>query len=251
MPAIEFKGSTVHLRPQKRPAFEEITALVFDEPDDDREPALIYAQKIVERLASGCELEDPVVQAGLWSLHDLGIRGMRDTSDGSGVAFTERIETAAARGEPSYFAFASLRDGRAFSAAIVNIRNRSMLLNGEPRPIRRNPRLAVEAVMKLIASNRLVDEDLIVTTVRVLVTLLEQPPSDEMEGHVACALEIAMDLGVRELAIDQEGSVELGRLDVGNALASAVLQGLEPSEVLAIRRRLEGLNQQYGVVGPG
>ena len=28
MPSIEYNGSTVHLRPQKRPAFEEITALV-------------------------------------------------------------------------------------------------------------------------------------------------------------------------------------------------------------------------------
>ena len=249
MPSIEYNGSTVHLRPQKRPAFEEITALVFDEPDDDRPTELLYARHVENLRGAGRDFEDPVIQAGLWALHDLGVHDIRDAADGSGVEIADRVETATSRGEPSCFGFASLRDGRAFTAAIVNIRNRSILMNGEPRPIRRNSRQAVESVMNLIAENRLVDEDLLITTIRVVVTLMEQPKSPEMDGHIESALEIAMDLGVCELTIDPEGSIELGRLDVGNALASAVLQGLEPEDVMAIRKRLEGLNEQAGAPG--
>jgi hypothetical protein len=241
MPTIDVDETTVHLRPQKRPAFEEITALVFEEPNDDRMTDLLYAQHVAALRRAGRDLDDPAVQAGLWAMHDLGARRVRLENE---VEILERIDAAAARGEASCFGFAAVRDGRAFSAAIANVRNRTMRLNGETRVIQRNPRERIEPVMQLISQNRLVDEDLLITTVRVLVTLFEQPKTDEMDAHIEAALEIATDLGVEGLAIDTDSSIEIDRLNVGNALASAVLQGLEPDDVMAIRKRLEEINAQ-------
>jgi hypothetical protein len=111
-------------------------------------------------------------------------------------------------------------------------------------PITRNSQDSVEAVMSLISQNRLVDEDLLMTTVRVVAALVEEPDSPEMQGHIAAALEIATDLGIDDLTIEGDGSVELGRLNVGNALASAVLQGFTADEVMKIRKRLDALNDQ-------
>ena len=82
------------------------------------------------------------------------------------------------------------------------------------------------------------------TTVRVIVALREQPPSPAMDANIAAAFELASDLGIQELSIGTDGSVDIGRLNVANALASAVLQGLDASEVKSIRTRLETLNAE-------
>ena len=244
MPTIELDGTVVQLNIQKRPAFEAITALVFDDADDQRSVDDLYALHVGRLQAEGRGLEDPVVQAGLWALHDLGARSMRRTEDGDSLQVVERVDSPASRGDAESFGFASVRDGRAFAAAIANIRGRSIRFNGTVVPVSRNSQGSIEAVMNLISQSRLVDEDLLMTTVRVIAALVEQPDSPEMQGHIASALEIATDLGIDDLTIEADGSVELGRLNVGNALASAVLQGFTPDDVMKIRKRLDALNDQ-------
>lgn len=244
MPTIDLDGTVVHLKTQKRPAFEAITALVFKDVDDQCAPDDLYAQHVGRLQAEGHGHDDPVVQAGLWALHDLGARRIGRVAAGDSLEVIERIETSASRGDADSFGFASVRDGRAFAAAIANIRTRTIRFNGQVVPITRNSQGSVEAVMSLISQNRLVDEDLLMTTVRVVAALVEEPDSPEMQGHIAAALEIATDLGIDDLTIEGDGSVELGRLNVGNALASAVLQGFTADEVMKIRKRLDALNDQ-------
>ena len=98
MPTIDVDETTVHLRPQKRPAFEEITALVFEEPNDDRMTDLLYAQHVAALRRAGRDLDDPAVQAGLWAMHDLGARRVRLENE---VEILERIDAAAAILPPS------------------------------------------------------------------------------------------------------------------------------------------------------
>ncbi len=243
MPTLEIDGTVVPLRPQKRHAFEQITALVFDEADDDRDSDALYVQHLDRLCSEGHGHDDSLVQAGMWALHDLGVRTIRRNDEGA-LEVSERIETPASRGDADGFGHAAVRDGRAFAAAISNIRTRTMTFNGERVAIKRHSKESVEAVMQFIARNRLVDEDLLMTTVRVIAALIEQPESDEMQSHISTAFEIATDLGIDELTIDPDGSVEIGRLNIGNAMASAVLQGFEPDDVVAIRKRLEALNRQ-------
>lgn len=244
MPTIDLDGTVVQLNTQKRPAFEAITALVFEDAADERASDDLYASHVARLQAEGRGDDDPVLQAGLWALHDLGARALRRAADGESLEVVERVETPASRGDADSFGFAAVRDGRAFSAAIANIRGRSIRFNGQVVPVGRNSQESVEAVMNLISQNRLVDEDLLMTTVRVIAALVEQPDSPEMQGHIASALEIATDLGIDDLTIEADGSVELGRLNVGNALASAVLQGFTADEVMKIRKRLDALNDQ-------
>ena len=243
MVTIEFDAVAITLTPQKRSAFESITALVFENLDAPEGTGALYGREVRRLRADGHGDKDPVVQAGLWAMHDLGVRNVRSGGDGS-VEIVEEVETPFSSGDLSSYAFASVRDGRAFGAAIHNLRGRTIRFNGEDRPVGRQPREAIESVMNMIASNRLVDEDLLVTTIRVLVALRNGPESPERDLHVSAALELASDLGIDDLSIADEGSVEVGRLNVANALASAVLQGLDASDVKSIRTRLETLNAQ-------
>ena len=243
MVTIEFDDVAITLKPQKRPAFESITAMVFEDLDGQESTGALYGRQVNQLRARGHGDLDPVVQAALWSMHDLGVRTVRSREDGS-VDVLEQVDTPFLDQDLSSYAFASVRDGRAFAAAIDNVRGRTIRFNGEERPVGRHPQETVQAVMNMIASNRLVDEDLLVTTVRVIVALREQPPSPEMDGNIAAAIELASDLGIEQLAIEPDGSVEIGRLNIANALASAVLQGLDASDVKSIRTRLETLNAQ-------
>ena len=242
MPTIEFDGTTVQLVPQKRTAFEAITALVYDEPDDDRATELLYAMHAQRLRLAGSGFDDTVVQAALWCLHDLGVKTVKITDEGKGVEITEQEETSVARGEPSAYGFAALRDGRAFTAAIANVRTRSILFNGERHVVRRNPKEPVEQVMQLISEVRLADEAILITTLRVLAAIYEQQGEGGTPEHLDAAFELATDLGIDEGSIAEDGTIEVGHLNLGNALASAVLQGFDVDEVMALRKQFEERN---------
>jgi hypothetical protein len=244
MSSIRFGDMTVQLQQQKRAAFEAITAIVYEEPDDDRATELLYAMHVQRLLLAGGDFDDEVVQAGLWCLHDLGVRAVKITDEGKGVEIAENEETSVARGEPAAYGFAAVRDGRAFAAAIANVRTRSMLFNGEMREVHRNPKETVEQVMQLITDVRLVDEELLITTLRVLAALYEQQGDGGTPEHLEAAFELATDLGIDELSLAEDGSIEVGHLNLGNALASAVLQGFDVDEVMALRKRYEEKNAQ-------
>ena len=243
MITIDFDDVAITLTPQKRSAFESITARVFENLDEPEGTGSLYGREVLRLRADGHGEKDPLVQAGLWAMHDLGIRSFRGSGDGS-VEILDEVETPFTVGDLSSYAFASVRDGRAFAAAIHNLRGRIIRFNGVDRPVGRQPRETIESVMNTIATNRLVDEDLLVTTIRVLVALQDRPESPERDLQVAACLELASDLGIDDLVITEEGSVDVGRLNVANALASAVLQGLDASDVKSIRTRLETLNAQ-------
>lgn len=239
MPSIEFAGQTVQLKPQKRNAFEKITALVYEEPDDDRATELLYALNAQRLRLAGEDFDSEVVQAALWSLHDLGVQSVEVSDDGKDVTIANREDTSVSRGDPSAYSYAALRDGRAFAAAIANIRTRTLLFNGEIRTIHRNPKEAVEQVMNLITEVRHIGEELMMTTLRVLAALYEQQDEEGTPEHLEAALELATDLGIDELTMADDGVIEVGQLNLGNALASAVLQGFNVDEVMELRKRFE------------
>lgn len=249
MTSIDFEGNTVQLQPQKRTAFEMITALVYDEPDDDRATELLYAMHAQRLRLGGNDFDNEVVQAALWCLYDLGVRSVVITDDGKGVEVAEQEETSVSRGDPSAYSFAAVRDGRAFAAAIANVRTRSMLFNGEMRAVRRNSKETVEQVMNLIAEVRQAGEELMVTTLRVLAALYEQQGEAGTPEHLEAAFELATDLGIDEITLAEDGAIEVGELNLGNALASAVLQGFGVDEVMELRKRFVEKNSRSTPAG--
>lgn len=244
MTSIEFEGKKVQLQPQKRTAFEAITALVYDEPDDDRATELLYAMHAQRLRLKGSDFDNDIVQAALWCLYDLGVHSVVVTDEGTNVEIAEHEETSVSRGDPSAYSFAAVRDGRAFAAAIANVRTRSMLFNGEIRAVRRNAKETVEQVMNLIAEVRHAGEELMMTTLRVLAALYEQQGEAGTPEHLEAALELATDLGIDEIALAEDGVIEVGELNLGNALASAVLQGFDVDEVMELRKRFTEKNSR-------
>ena len=189
MPSIEFAGQEVRLNPQKRSAFEKITALIYEEPDDDRATELLYALNVQRLRLAGSDFDDEVVQAGLWAMHDLGVQVVEVSDGDTGVTITQREDTSVSRGDPSAYSYAAIRDGRAFAAAVANVRTRMIRFNGELRPVHRNPKEAVEQVMGLIAEVRHIGEELMMTTLRVLAALyllnaVNELFSDVQHGYI-------------------------------------------------------------------
>ena len=249
MTTIDFAGTSVQLKPQKRTAFEAITALVYDEPDDDRSTELLYAMHAQRLRLQGSDFDNEVVQAALWALYDLGVRSVVVSEDGANVDVAEHEDTSVSRGDPAAYSFAAVRDGRAFAAAIANVRTRSMLFNGEMRAVRRNPKETVEQVMNLIAEVRHTGEELMVTTLRVLAALYEQQGDTSSPEHLEAAFELATDLGIDEITLAEDGAIEVGELNLGNALASAVLQGFDVDEVMELRKRFNEKNSRSTPAG--
>ena len=133
---------------------------------------------------------------------------------------------------------------------MANVRTRAVLFNGGMHTVIRNSKETVEQVMALIADNRLAGEDLIVTTVRVVAALYEQQGKEVSEEHLAAGFELATDLGIDEMTVEEDGSIELGQLNLSNALASAVLQGFQVDEVMALKKQLISVNKQAAPTNP-
>ena len=89
MPSIEFAGQEVRLNPQNRSAFEKITALIYEEPDDDRATELLYALNVQRLRLAGSDFDDEVVQAGLWAMHDLGVEVVLVPADAETLGHAE------------------------------------------------------------------------------------------------------------------------------------------------------------------
>ena len=269
MASITINKEVISLAEQDRQTFLRFTEIAFPQcvsmleiPRDRRFIGMLPASFIMQSRREETEWTDPMVQAALWNLHDLGVEEMsfgaaaeaeapeeqRTGGDPDAfVRFDKATATDMARGEATSINYSTVTSGRGFIAALNNTIHRNFRLGGDELQVGIQPRPALEKVRRMTTDSRQNDEGLIFATARTLGALVRTGrTSDDME--MKCVIELLSNMGCVGVAIDpQAGRMTFTAFSVMAALSSGMLQGLQWKDLQEVKKNVEVfLNQLAG-----
>lgn len=238
MPSIVINGETVHIRETSMRDFQRFAEITFQRLRPEASIRQSVGSVLMDAITQGQKLEDNVVQTVLWALHDLGVGKLDYNLEAKTMNIGDVKDTEASRGGEGAMAVAACETGRAYVAALANVQQRVILLNGQPLRVFPQPRDVLGKVSAAINANRLVNEDLIFTACRAVGAMIKQgktPQDPEFLG----ALEISSAFGVVDMVVDmQNQKLAIRQFSEANAMASALLQGATPKQVQQVRERV-------------
>jgi hypothetical protein len=242
MSAIRLNGQYVLARDVEKKDFAAFVSQLLPRITAETPIPHAAATLVAEMLASGKTDADPTVQAGLQSLASLGVRNF--WTDGGTATVTEETPTDASQGLETAFGFAAIESGLAMAAAACNAFRRTIKLNeAEIRVVRQSREVMVE-VAKVVSSMKTVNEPVFVTAGRYLGGCIKQGKALDAPETMT-ALCMLSDLGVTMVKLDiEQGILGFGPFSVANAMASAILQGLDAEKVASVRKSIERSNDE-------
>lgn len=242
MSAIRLNGQYVLARDVEKKDFAAFVSQLLPRITAETPVPHTAATLVAEMLASGKTDADPTVQAGLQSLASLGVRNF--WTDGGTATVTEESPTDASQGLETAFGFAAIESGLAMAAAACNAFRRTIKLNEADVKVVRQPREVMVEVAKVVSGMKNVNEPVFVTAGRYLGGCIKQgKPVDAPESMTALCM--LSDLGVTMVKLDiEQGILGFGAFSVANAMASAILQGLDAEKVAAVRKSIERTNDE-------
>ncbi len=244
MSSIRINGETVHLKEVSRNDFQSLTAALFRLMKADEPLQGTLVRILGDAMAKGHALDSQIPQTVMWMMSDLGVKAATVQVTESKASIDEWQETEASRGDARWFGVANLESGRAFSAAIVNVHGRGIVLNGQRIRAYPQAREEVQKMVELIGKNRLINEDMLFTACRTLGLLMKDGKTAE-DVDFKCCLELVSGLGVGDLVIDlNQGKLAVRAFNEAAAMSSALLAGADTKAVQAVRERLRGLQAQ-------
>lgn len=249
MSAIRMNGQYVLTRDVEKKAFADFMNLLLPRIATDRPIAHSAADVVAQLVSEGKTPNDPVVQAGLQSLASVGVKNF--WVDGATASVVEETETDASQGRESAFGFTAINTGTAFIAAACNAFRRKIRVNGQELAIVRQPRETMLKVAQTVGSLKGVNEPVFITAGRFLgIRMKEGHGFDDSETMTALCM--LSDLGATDVRIDiEKGELGFGPFDVANAMASAIMQGLDAEKVANVRASVVRINEQFRRVAEG
>lgn len=229
MTTIELNGSRIELKPQEnvhylRLANNFIPLLSAGEPF-----AKICALVLADGMRKSVGTEHPLMQSALWMMHQVGVRTVVIDLDSQQVNFGETAGSDM-EGRPfeENFTPGNQATGRAMVATLMAVTQRSVRVNGEEWAVRVQPLETMKRVNQETMQGRQFGEEIHVTAVRRLVTLLMQGKAKD-DAEVMAALQVVADLNVRGFRFSADGKqVAFEAFSEPNALAMAYLSNLSP-----------------------
>ena len=243
MSAIRLNGQYVLTRDVEKKDFVEFMNLLMPRIAPDCKIPHMAAEVVAGLLNGGKTPNDAVVQAGLQSCASLGIKNM--WTDGATASVTEEAPTDAAMGQEAAFGFAAIQSGLALAAATCNAFRRTIRVNETDIPVIRQPREVMVKVSQTVSAMKQLNEPVFVTAGRYLGSQMKEGKSFA-EPEVMTALCMLSDLGAMFVRIDiEKGELDFGPFNPANAMASAILQGLDPEKVATVRASVAKVNAQF------
>lgn len=266
MSSIILNNETVRLEEQDRETFQKFTELAFPQcvamlqiPKEQRYIAMLPASYVVRRAREGADWTDPLVQAALWGLHDLGVAQMSFGAEAAAatpdsekppgdpddfIRFDKAEPTDMAHGRPSAINFSTVKSGRAFIGALNNVIHRIFSLNGEVFDVGIQQRPDIEKAAQLVHQSRQNNEGLLFATGRALGAHLRQGRTRE-DVEVKATIELLTNMGCVGVVVDpDQGRMTFTGFSAMAALSSALLQGLGWDQLKEIRANVEKLQEQ-------
>lgn len=242
MSAIRLNGQYVLARDVEKKDFAAFISQLLPRIAADTPIPHTAAALVAELMAGGKTESDPVVQAGLQSLASLGVRNF--WTDGATATVTDETPTDAAQGLETAFGFAAVESGLAMAAAACNAFRRTIKVNEVDVAVVRQPREVMVRVAEVVSGMKAVNEAVFVTAGRYLGGCLKQGKALG-EPETMTALCMLSDLGVTMVKIDvEQGILGFGAFSPANAMASAILQGLDAEKVAQVRKSIERTNEE-------
>ncbi|MFO0827999.1 MAG: hypothetical protein U0572_07590 [Phycisphaerales bacterium] len=241
MASIQLNGETIHLKQQALVDFQKLAQVLYSRLKPEEPIRQTVAGVLFEAVSKSIPHDNPVMQTSLWAMHDLGVQEIRVDLASQRVDLDKVSETESSRGDARALAVAAIESGRAYIAALANVQQRVVRINGQIVRAFPQPKDEVEKMIRQIQANRLVNEDLVVTAVRGIGALLKAGKSVE-DAEYRAAVEVAAGLGVLDLVIDIENSrLGIGAFSESNAAAMALLQGGTAKQIQQVRERIQKL----------
>ncbi len=243
MSAIRLNGQYVLLRDVEKKDFMNFVHLCLPKVTAEESIAHTMANVVASLLAEGKPHSDPLVQAGFQSCASLGIKNM--WTDGATASVTEELPTDAAQGLESAFGFAAVQSGLALAAAMCNAFRRSIVINEVSHRVTRQPKEILMQVAQGVSNMKTVQEPIFVTTGRALGGRLKDGVAID-DPHTMALLCMLTDFGATGVKIDLEKNLlGFAPFSSANAMASAILQGLDADKVGEVRKAIERTNEQF------
>ena len=243
MSAIRLNGQYCLLRDIDKKDFTAFVNLVLPKITATEPIPHAAANAVAALIAEGKTETDPVVQAGLQCCASLGIKNM--WVDGATASVTEETPTDAAAGLETAYGFAAVQSGLALAAAMCNAFRRTIKVNDQDIVVVRQSRDLMVQIAQRVGTLKQVNEPVFVTAGRLLGGMMKDGRGLE-EPETMTVLCMLSDLGATAVRIDVEkGMLGFGAFSPANAMASAILQGLDAEKVTLVRESIEKTNEQF------
>jgi hypothetical protein len=229
MTTIELNGNRIELKPQENAHYLHLANNFIPLLSAGEPFAKVCALVLADGMRKSVGTEHPLMQSTLWMMHQVGVRTVKIDLEGQQVNFGE---TAASdmEGRPfeENFTPGNQATGRAMVATLMAVTQRSVRVNGEEWAVRVQPLETMKRVNQETMQSRQFGEEIHVTAVRRLVTLLMQGKAKD-DAEVLAALQVVADLNVRGFRHSADGKqVAFEAFSEPNALAMAYLSNLSP-----------------------
>ncbi|MFZ4749884.1 MAG: hypothetical protein ACOYMM_05160 [Phycisphaerales bacterium] len=243
MSAIRLNGQYVLLRDVEKKDFLAFVQLCLPKITAEEPVPHTMANVLAGLLAEGKPQTDPVAQAGFQCCASLGIKNM--WTDGATANVTEEVATDASQGLETAFGFAAIQSGVAAAAAACNAFRRKITINDVEHAVTRQPKEILMQVAQAVANMKNVNEPIFVTAGRALGGRLKEGFGPE-DPHTMAILCMLTDFGATGVKIDLEKNLlGFAPFSHANAMASAILQGLDAEKVGEVRKAIERTNEQF------
>ncbi len=243
MSAIRLNGQYVLLRDVEKKDFLAFVQQCLPRITAEESVPHTMAHVLAGLLAEGKPHTDPVVQAGFQCCASLGIKNM--WTDGASASVTEEVATDASQGLETAFGFAAIQSGVAAAAAACNAFRRKIVINEVEHAVTRQPKEVLMQVAQAVANMKNVNEPIFVTAGRALGGRMKEGFGPE-DPHTMAILCMLTDFGATGVKIDVEKNLlGFAPFSHANAMASAILQGLDAEKVGEVRKAIERTNEQF------
>ena len=243
---IVLNGASIKLQPQPRPVFMNLAATIIKSMYDAPNFGAIISGLLADGLEKKVDQDNPLFQAALWLMHEMGVREFRIDVEGKRMEVDRQLsQEERERDTSDPYTKGNIATGRAVIASVANLRNRTFALNGTIVQVRLQEKALMEEHVQAVVKSRGVNEDLYSAAMRGLVgRVMEGLPAEDPK--VQCAILLLSDLGVRGMRVVKEEervNVSIEGLNENDAMAAAFLQGAEPEQIHQARDRIRNLHK--------
>lgn len=243
---IVLNGASIKLQPQPRPVFMNLAATIIKSMYDAPNFGAIISGLLADGLEKKVEQDNPLFQAALWLMHEMGVREFRIDVEAKRMEVDRQLsQEERERDTSDPYTKGNIATGRAVIASVANLRNRTFSLNGTIVQVRLQEKTLMEEHVQAVVKSRGVNEDLYSAAMRGLVgRVMEGLPAEDPK--VQCAILLLSDLGVRGMRVVKEEervNVSIEGLNENDAMAAAFLQGAETEQIHQARDRIRNLHK--------
>jgi hypothetical protein len=251
MPSYTLNGATIELQPQDREPFMWLASQVYRRMHAGNQPpplpAILTMFAHEGTTTQGLATDDPRIQAIMWTLWQLGLKGSRVEGESESKQIKwDKGDHAGIDAAPvmDCFTAEAIRDGRTLAASLAIAANRRINLNGTEIHVRINDFELIRAQSEEMNKRRQ-DEahDPSMAAARYVAELVTGG-ADTNDLRLRAALELAADLGIRAMWVDTVSrQLRIAAFSREAALAAAFLQGAPVEHFELALKRADTLQQ--------